>query len=353
MINLFTPSFADEGDTNAQNLSVKEIVARIDPDRVSVTMFHEGDAIDPRISSRRNTTLVRWRKHGNTWRSALRLMRNPPDVYFFPREGPLDKVFLDLRRRLRSKTALVTYIVTGGLYDGDYPEKRLRNIREADIVVANNRYLAELLAQKLKVTSEVIYDGVDRRIYFPPSDARKDRVSLTVLFAGSLRQYKRATLVVRQAARWPQVRFRIAGVGEEEQLCRNLAAELQCANIDFLGHLSQAQLGDQMRQADIFFFPSILEGHPQVLLQAAACGLPAVAMEIYRPDAIVDGVTGVLARKDIELGEKLAVLLSNPPLRTSMSEAAVAHLRKFDWDAIARQWQDVFELAIARRRGRA
>ncbi|HEY1677615.1 MAG TPA: hypothetical protein VGG04_07920, partial [Candidatus Sulfotelmatobacter sp.] len=88
MIKLFTPSFADEADTNAQNLSVKEIVTRIDPDRISVTMFHEGDMIDPRISSRRNTTLLRWRKHGNTWRTALRLMRNTPDVYFFPREGP-------------------------------------------------------------------------------------------------------------------------------------------------------------------------------------------------------------------------------------------------------------------------
>ena len=353
MIKLFTPSFADEGDTNAQNLSVKEIVARLDPDRVSVTMFHEGDAIDPRISSRRNTTLVRWRSHGNTWRTALRLMRNAPDVYFFPREGPLDKVFLDLRRRFRLKTALVPYIVTGGLYSGDYPEVRLRNIREADVVIANNHYLAELLDQKLDVTSAVIHDGVDRRIYFPPPVARREGDSLTVLFAGSLRPYKRASLVVRQAARWPDVRFRIAGVGEEEQLCKDLAAELKCANVDFLGHLSQTQLGDEMRRADIFFFPSILEGHPQVLLQAAASGLAAVAMEIYRPDAIVDGLTGFLARNDFELEERLGALLSNPALRISMSQAAVAHIRNFDWDLIARQWRDAFERAVLKRRNPA
>jgi glycosyltransferase involved in cell wall biosynthesis len=47
-----------------------------------------------------------------------------------------------------------------------------------------------------------------------------------------------------------------------------------------------------MRKADVFLFPSVLEGHPQVLGQAAACGLPAVAMDLYRPDYIVSGKRG-------------------------------------------------------------
>jgi glycosyltransferase involved in cell wall biosynthesis len=349
MITLFTPSFADEGDTNAQNLSVKEIVARLDPDRVAVTMFHESDSVDPRIASRRNTTLLRWRSHGNTWRAVLQILRKVPDVYFFPREGPLDAAFLALCPRLRLKTAVVTYIVTGGLYNGGYPESRVRNIREADAVVANNNYLGQLLAEKYGVQADTIYDGVDRRFYFPPEKDRAMRESVNVLFAGSLRPYKRAPLVVRQAARWPQVRFRIAGVGEEEQLCKDLAVELKCANVDFLGHLSQAQLGEEMRRADIFLFPSILEGHPQVLLQAAACGLPAIAMEIYRPDGIVDGVTGLLARNDSELAEKLDALLCKPDVRLAMGKAAATHAQKFDWDRVAAQWQDLFERVAAKR----
>jgi len=48
MITVFTPSFADEADTNAQNLSSKEIVARLDPKRFAVTMLCEGKA-DARI----------------------------------------------------------------------------------------------------------------------------------------------------------------------------------------------------------------------------------------------------------------------------------------------------------------
>ncbi|MGH9497287.1 MAG: glycosyltransferase family 4 protein [Candidatus Sulfotelmatobacter sp.] len=349
MIKLFTPSFADEGDTNAQNLSVKEIVARLDPDRIAVTMFHESASIDPRIATRRNTILLPWRSHGNTWRTALHILHKTPDVYFFPREGPLDTVFLTLRRLLHLKTTIVTYIVSGGLYNGEYPPARVKNIREADVVVANNDYLGQLLAEKYNVQAETIYDGVDRRHYFPPASDRAAQEPVTVLFAGSLRPYKRVTIVVRQAARWPQVRFRVAGVGEEQALCKNLAAELKCVNVNFLGHLSPAQLGEEMRRADVFFLPSVLEGHPQVLLQAAACGLPAIAMELYRPDGIVDGLTGFLAHNDSELSEKLALMLSQADLRLAMGKAAVNHAQRFDWDSIAHQWQTVFEQAVLAR----
>jgi glycosyltransferase involved in cell wall biosynthesis len=349
MITIFTPSFADEADANAQNLSVKEIVARLDPERAAVTMLHEG-AVDPRIASRPNTTLLRWHAHGNTLRTAWQILKKVPDVYFFPREGPLDAAFLGLRRHLRLKTAVVTYVVSGGLYSKPYAPARVRNIREADGVVANNDYLAQLLKEKFGVDAGTIYDGIDRRYFFAPEPGRPSSDSVSVLFAGSLRPYKRAPLVVQQAARWPQVQFRIAGEGEEEQVCRNLAAELKCANLQFLGHLSQPQLADEMRRADIFFFPSIVEGHPQVLLQAAASGLPAIAMEAYRPDCVVHGKTGFLVGSDGELSEKLDLLIRQPELRRAIGAAAVAHAQRFDWDVIAGKWQEEFEQAVAKRR---
>jgi glycosyltransferase involved in cell wall biosynthesis len=157
-------------------------------------------------------------------------------------------------------------------------------------------------------------------------------------------------MVVQEAKRWPDVQFRIAGVGEEEEICRNLANELGCSNLKFLGNLSQGQLAEEMRQADIFLFPSVLEGHPQVLVQAAACGLPVVAMNIYRPDFVVPGVTGFLAEDDHELAEKFGLLVQSSELRQKMGKAAVAHVRQFDWNAIVKMWERAFEAAVERRR---
>jgi glycosyltransferase involved in cell wall biosynthesis len=349
MIKIFTPSFADEADTNAQNLSAKEIVARLDPARAAVTMLYEG-AVDPRIASRPNTTLLHWSKHGNSLRTAGQILNDVPDIYFHPREGPLDSFFFALRRYLRLKTAVVTPVVSGGLYQLPYSAGRQRNIREADAVYANNSYLAELVREKLGVDAETIHSGIDRRYFFAPNPPRPLSDKPTVLYAGSMRPYKRVPLVIQQAARWPEVRFRVAGAGEEERVCKKLAVDLSCKNVEFLGHLPLPALGEAMRQADIFLFPSVIEGHPQVLGQAAASGLPAIAMRIYRPDYVLNGATGFLVDTDNELAEKLDLLIRQPELRRSMREAAILHAGKFDWDVIAEQWQDAFGRAVAMRR---
>jgi glycosyltransferase involved in cell wall biosynthesis len=106
--------------------------------------------------------------------------------------------------------------------------------------------------------------------------------------------------------------------------------------------LTPAQLGEQMREADVFLFPSILEGHPQVLIQATACGLPSLAMSVYRPDAVVHGETGFLVDNDEQIAPSLDALLDCPGLRQKMSGAAVIHSQRFDWDRITHQWADIF-----------
>lgn len=349
MITVFTPSFADEANTNAQNLTVKEVVARLSPEKFRVMMFAEGP-LDERIAARPNTGVLKWRSHGNTIATLARLLSSAPDVYFFPREGPLDTALLKIRKHGNLPTAVVTYIVSGGLGPGSIRPSMLRNITEADAVIGNSQCVSEMVERCTGTLVSTIYDGVDRRHYYPPA-SRTHGDELVVLYAGSFWPWKRAHVVVEQAALWPAVQFRIAGKGQDENRCRQLAQDLRCKNVTFLGHLPQSQLADEMRRADVFLFPSTMEGHPQVLAQAAACGLPCVAMNYYRPEFVRDGETGLLANSDRELAENLRRLLTSPNLRTAMSAAAVAHMRQFDWEHIAAQWAEVFE-AVARFRHR-
>src|SRR5258708_8170363 len=92
MITVFPPSFADEANTNAQNLTAKEIVSRLPPDRFRVILL-AGGTPDPRILARENTETLRWTRHGNTARCLTPLLLSKIDIYFFPREGPLDPLF--------------------------------------------------------------------------------------------------------------------------------------------------------------------------------------------------------------------------------------------------------------------
>jgi glycosyltransferase involved in cell wall biosynthesis len=349
MITVFTPSFADETNTNAQNLTVKEVVARMDPTRFRVVMFGEGEA-DPRISARPNTRILRWEKRGNTARALWHMLWHIPDVYFFPREGPLDAAFLSARAKLHWKSALVTYVVSGGLESRANRPILWRTIRECDVVAGNSRHMSETVARLGGRNVQTVYDGIDRRYYYPPPKPRDEGARQRVLFAASFRHAKRADLVVRAAAQHPEWEFRLAGMGEEQNACQRLAQDLKCSNVVFLGHLNAAQLGEEMRLGRVFFFPSELEGHPQVLGQAAACGLVCVARSSYRPDYVVDGITGLLVSSDDQMSEALSRLMREPELTARMSSAAIKHSEEFDWDRITAQWQQLMELAVVSHR---
>jgi glycosyltransferase involved in cell wall biosynthesis len=339
LITIFTPSFADENNSNAQNLTVKELVARLPGDKFHVTMICH-DEPDPRIASRPNTEFAKWAEHGNALRLLRRCLLAKPDIYFFPRYGPLDRAFFDLRTYVCPNTALVSYIVTT-MNENTATALMARSILEAELVCANSAHVAGTIRERFGTESTIIHDGVDRRYYFPRTRKLKSG-PLIVLYAGSFRPLKRVEFVIEQAARWPGVEFRLAGMGETEQSCRRMCEQLQCSNVQFLGHLSSEQLGGEMRNADVFLFPSILEGHPQVLIQAAACGLPSVAMNLYRPDAVVDGQTGFLAASDEEFAHGLDLLLRDHETRRRMAAAAVLRALDFDWDRIASKWAELF-----------
>ena len=347
LITIFTPSCADEGDTNAQNLTVKEIVARLPAEQFRVIMISEGHP-DPRIAARKNTQLVPWTAHWNTVRLLKFCLFPSPDIYFFPRYGPLDRTFLNSRKYLQKRTALVSYVV---MMMNELTSTGLtgRSVVEADRVCTNSNYVADTVRGQFGIESTVIHDGVDRRFFFPPIAGARSHNPLVVLYAGSLQPRKRVEFVIHEAVRWPDVQFRVAGRGETEQRCRALCREYDCRNVSFLGHRSSSQLGDEMRKAHVFFFPSILEGHPQVLGQAAACGLPVIAMNVYRPDYVLHGETGFLAESDADLTRWLGVLLRDSALRQSMASSAVRHSEKFDWDRIAQQWIEVFREVVAER----
>jgi len=80
-----------------------------------------------------------------------------------------------------------------------------------------------------------------------------------------------------------------------------------------------------MIAADIICLPSYREGFGSTIIEAAACGLPAIGTRIYGiTDAIVDGETGILVEKgDVDaLASAMFSLAKDPSLRKNMGESA-------------------------------
>jgi len=115
-------------------------------------------------------------------------------------------------------------------------------------------------------------------------------------------------------------------VGAEEDVPFSSIQEICHAGRDRLRYVSFAATPERyMMAADVFCLPSYREGFGMTIIEAAACGVPAVASRIYGiTDAVEEGKTGLLfpAGDVAALTQALLKLIVDRNLRQQMGEAA-------------------------------
>ena len=119
---------------------------------------------------------------------------------------------------------------------------------------------------------------------------------------------------------------------DEENLGRLIQASPAITKIIMVGHTSSPDL--YLAASDIFVLPSHREGFGSSVIEAAACGIPAVASRIYGlTDAVVHGRTGLLVtRGDVgELARAMERLGKDRKLRLRMGREA-QHRAKVRFD---------------------
>jgi glycosyltransferase involved in cell wall biosynthesis len=119
------------------------------------------------------------------------------------------------------------------------------------------------------------------------------------------------------------------------------------------GHLRDDRLSRAYASADIFVFPSTTESFGNVVLEAAASGLPVIgASEGGVGDLIRDGETGFLTTPNDagDLALKMEALLTNETLRNAMAVAAMEFASQKDWNRINRALLENYETLIKERK---
>ena len=119
---------------------------------------------------------------------------------------------------------------------------------------------------------------------------------------------------------------------DEENLGRLIQASPAMMKIIKVGHTSSPE--SYMAAANIFVLPSHREGFGSSVIEAGACGIPAVASRIYGlTDAVVHGRTGLLVtRGDVgELARAMERLGKDRKLQLRMGRAAQRRVKaRFD-----------------------
>ena len=194
-------------------------------------------------------------------------------------------------------------------------------------------------------------NGVDLALFHPePREAVRRALGIdgyTLLSVGHLVPRKGHDKVIRALPELPDVRLVIVGGGPERQRLEQLARSLGVgARVRFAGLLGQPALRSYYSAADALVLASSREGWANVLLEAMACGTPALASNVWgTPEVVACHAAGRLLPENSAAGIVQAVraLRADAPERS----ATRAYAERFSWADTSRAQLDLFMRAAA------
>ena len=339
--------FADRDIFCAQDLSAREVALRLDPARFESYVFVRRADPDPRLVSAEHVHLIRPLAIGKVrgLQMLATMLFGHFDVIVSGKLDRLDVLYLKLRRFCRDRKVHVHTVEnlrpapSGKAFDDMAKFLALRS----DYTFA--------ISKKISATSQAWcgrhFDlmhaiGIDQLVYFPNQEGNGKRSGQKqIVGCGSLCERKRPDLFVDIARSFPTYRFIWVGNGEMKEAIRSKIAREHIENVEILDYMFSHELAEHYRRSTVFLFPSIHEGFPKVVVEAMACGLPAIVCDHYGPEAVVDGETGFVVHDRSEMEARLDFLLRDDLACERMGQAAVARARWFTWDKIARNYEDV------------
>jgi glycosyltransferase involved in cell wall biosynthesis len=248
-----------------------------------------------------------------------------------------------------------------------------RTVRRAAGVVSASRRLNETLLSRFPAEmaarpTVVIGTGVDTDKFSPSLRAENWAAAHglsrpVILYVGRLSEKKGVEFLLTAMATEPlrsmKASLVVIGGGPLEGRLHGLCRDLELGDrVRFLPPCDHATLGAHIASADVLCLPSVVtadgdqEGRPTVLVEAAACGVPAIASDVGGVrDWIDHGQNGLLVspRDPQALAQAVAGLLSQPDNIRRMGDAARLKALETSWSAVADRYAEFTRQAIAWR----
>jgi glycosyltransferase involved in cell wall biosynthesis len=211
-----------------------------------------------------------------------------------------------------------------------------REIELADMILVGSSFVHDSFVSQ-GIASErirVIPYGADSQRFKPSPEPREDK-QFRLIFVGQIGERKGTSHLLKayKAFRKPDTELHIVGNYAPGQ-------EVYAGYRDLYRHtpnVAQKQLPDLLRAADVFVFPTLVEGMPMVVLEAMACGLPVIVTPHGPADVVRDGVDGfvVPAGDSDAIRDRLERLYADKEMRLEMGRNARRQAEQWSWSRYA------------------
>jgi glycosyltransferase involved in cell wall biosynthesis len=233
--------------------------------------------------------------------------------------------------------------------------------QSADLIYANSRLTARRLIELLGVEPQRVI-VLPLGVSVPPTPtlphegggsllAGGSSKSIDCVFVGRLLAHKHVDVFLRALELAPGVTGLVVGSGPEKDLLIALAGELGISDrVSFESPASHEAVLDRLRGARLLVFPSTREGFGVAVLEANACGVPALVVQ--HPDnaaleLVRDDVTGIIS--DLAphpMAANIRAYLADPVLQARMSKAALAMAATYSWDAYVNKMEAALQSLV-------
>lgn len=230
--------------------------------------------------------------------------------------------------------------------------------KKADKILSGSTYTLNLLKDIFQLSDDKLKlhyeNGIDSSFLQTKQPLHiSDKIRL--LFVGRLVPYKSADVVIDALHNLSyeikqKIHLTIVGDGSERVNLENQIAYLNLGNIVTLtGWINQQETAKYYRESDIFCFPSIREFGGAVVMEAMANSLPCIVVNNGGIGEYVTEKTGFkiepLSREYLvqEMANNITILVENQDLRSSMSMAAIARAKEFEWSNKAKEIVNIYE----------